>query len=77
MTHDPQTTAETAAWADAFGQCIALARRLKGEMGVTREMAGRYGEEAGRILALAGLTEDETASYIRRIMAMVLPEPQA
>lgn len=68
---------EEAVLRDAFSEVIAAARRLKAQHSATPEMALKLGHEGGRILAAAGLTEDEARHYLHRITASVFVEPQA
>lgn len=71
-----KTTEPPEEWTEAFGEMIAMARRLKCR-GETPEVAMEYGRAIGKIAANAGLTPDEGNHYGVQIWMSVREEPQA
>ena len=78
MSKPELQTAEWPEFSEACGRLIKLARELRPRI-VAGDLsaAGEFGEATGTWFAEAGTTADEAAHYGKRILAMVLAEPQA
>lgn len=76
-----ETTAEATFQTEckiAFATMIRTARRLRPKLvAFDLDAAHEMGEVAGRAAAEAGMTGDEGARYLRRVLAMVAAEHQA